>query len=101
MTYTYDPATDAGRVRLGLGDTNPASGIFSDAEIADFLARGGSIEGAVNEGLRTLMAAAAAKGDVARVAALREVLRLRGGEIPTVAVQWGGHIPTDDGYERP
>lgn len=101
MSFSYDPATDAGRVRRGLGDTHPSSGVFTDAEIAQLLTDGGSVDGAINEGLRVLMSAAAHKGDVARVAALREVLTLRGGEIPTVTPGWGGAVPTDDGYEPP
>lgn len=45
MDYTYDPATDGGRVRLLTSDTAVGSAdlrIFSDQEIAAFLAMAGS-----------------------------------------------------------
>ena len=101
MAFTYeDPAgSDRDAVRFGLGDTHPASGIFSDAEIAALLTTGGSVAGAINEGLRVLMVAAASKGDANRVAQLQQALTLRGGEVPTIAVTFGGNIPSDDGYE--
>jgi hypothetical protein len=37
MSFTYDPTTNAGLVRLLITDTNSASPIFSDAEISAFL----------------------------------------------------------------
>ena len=38
MSYTYDPTTDRGRVRLLVRDTDEKSYVFSDAEIDVFLA---------------------------------------------------------------
>lgn len=37
MTFTYDPATDAGRVRLLVADTVEQAPKFTDAEVATFL----------------------------------------------------------------
>lgn len=37
MAATYDPATDAGRVRTLIGDMNPDSAHFDDAAITSFL----------------------------------------------------------------
>lgn len=37
MAFTYDPATDAGKVRLLIADTDSVDFIFTDAEIAAFL----------------------------------------------------------------
>lgn len=37
MPITYDPTTDAGKVRLLIGDTADATAMFSDAEISAFL----------------------------------------------------------------
>lgn len=57
---TYDPATDRGRVRLLLGDTaveDAATRIFTDAEIAAFLAMGsGVVELAAARALRAIAA---------------------------------------------
>lgn len=41
MSFTYDPATAAGRVRLHLADTAEASAAFEDEEIDAFLALAG------------------------------------------------------------
>lgn len=38
MSFTYDPSTSAGRVRLLATDTDSNNAIFSDDEIAAFLA---------------------------------------------------------------
>ena len=37
MSFTYDPATDAGKVRLLISDTQDTNHIFEDTEIASFL----------------------------------------------------------------
>lgn len=41
MTFTYDPTTSAGRVRLLIGDTLGDGHLFEDAEIDAFLSLGG------------------------------------------------------------
>lgn len=42
MTFTYDPTTDRGRVRLLCRDTVEAAAVYEDAEIDAFLALGSS-----------------------------------------------------------
>ena len=37
LTFSYDPSTTIGRVRLNCQDTNQATAIFSDEEITAFL----------------------------------------------------------------
>jgi hypothetical protein len=37
VSFTYDPATDAGKVRLLISDTQDTNHIFEDTEIAAFL----------------------------------------------------------------
>jgi hypothetical protein len=51
VSFSYDPTTDAGRVRLLVADTIEQSPKFTDAEIATFLTIGGG---------RVLLAAAQA-----------------------------------------
>lgn len=46
MAWTYDLATDTGKVRLELGDSTEAGALLSDEEIAVFLEREGSVLGA-------------------------------------------------------
>lgn len=48
-TFTYDPATDIGRVRRYLGDTRADAAYFDDEEIAASLATHGNVGGAVYE----------------------------------------------------
>lgn len=48
-TFTYDPSTDRGMVRLLIADTRAESGIFTDAEVDAALSRQGTPEGAVYE----------------------------------------------------
>lgn len=47
--FTYDPATDIGRVRRYLGDTRAESAYFDDEEIQASLTVQGSVEGATWE----------------------------------------------------
>ncbi len=58
MPDTYDPSTDAGRVRLNITDTDVAGEhLFSDAEIAAFLAMaGGNVDLATARALLTTAA---------------------------------------------
>jgi hypothetical protein len=37
MSFTYDPSTDAGKVRLLISDTTSTGHIFEDAEIQSFM----------------------------------------------------------------
>jgi hypothetical protein len=57
VAFTYDPdlSTDRDRIRFRLRDTDPAHPFFSDAQIADLLADGGTYRRAVAEGARVLL----------------------------------------------
>jgi len=46
MAFTYDPATDRGKVRLLIGDTatqNPAAQLFNDDEVDAFMVMEGQV----------------------------------------------------------
>ena len=101
MAFTYDPTTNRGKVRLGLVDTHRSSSIFTDVEIDEFLADGGSVDGGINQGLRVLMAHASIRGDQKRVNAIRDTLRLRGGEMPEAQVTYPDKLPMDTGFDEP
>ncbi len=77
MAFTYDLETDAGQVRLLIPDNDSDNQIFSDAEIAAFLA----MPGVVGLTGATYRAAAAAVRTIARSEALRQkVMKTRGVE---------------------
>jgi hypothetical protein len=74
MSFTYDPTTEAGQVRLLIPDTDEDNQIFSDAEIAAFLVMPG-----VTGAGKVFRAAAAACGTIARSEALiQKVQETRG-----------------------
>lgn len=54
MTYTYDLATDRGRVRLQIPDHDEAALVFQDEEIDALLAIEASVSGAVALALETI-----------------------------------------------
>ena len=105
MATTYDISTDAGAVRLGIGDTGSGDAwVFDDAEIAYFLTKGGTVKGAQIEALRALLTAksyrvkrAAANGvsydDTAQLAGIKQALSLLGGDMPTATVTKTGPYP--------
>ena len=111
--FTYDTTTNRGKVRLKLSDTNTAAYGFEDAEIDLFLSEGGTVDKAVILGLRVLLVDAARRtkafsvpgasyNDSARVAGLKEALRMYGGDMPTVSVITPATQPYDTGYvEQP
>lgn len=60
MSFSYDASTTAGRVRLLIADTNAASYVFEDAEIAALLSiAGDEILLAAAQGLRSIAASKA------------------------------------------
>lgn len=101
MAFTFDLTTNRGKVRLGLADKRAETAWFTDAEIDHFLTTGGSVNEAINEGLRVLLAGHAAKGDTAKVAEIERALAMRGGSMPTVQIGEGNSLPTDDAYVWP
>lgn len=67
MTFTYDltaPVEDVSRVRFHLGDTNEATAIYSDEEIAFAIEEEGSWQGAVIGCIRGVLARLAGEPDM-------------------------------------
>lgn len=100
MAFTYDIATSRGKVRLGLADTQEATGIFTDAEIDHFLSVGGSVADAINEGLRQMARAHALRGDTARADAALAALAPTGGDLPTLSIVYPSALPMDQGFDE-
>lgn len=112
MAFTYTLSTDVGKVRLKLADTNSSAYAFEDAEISEFLDEGGSVNKAVALGIRSLLASKALRvkraslpgisyDDTAQVAALKDLLALYGGELPTVDVVSPDTVDYDSGFDDP
>lgn len=110
MAFTYDISTDRGRVRLYLSDTDSAAYVFEDDEIDYFLTRGGSVDGAVVEGARSLLASAARRtkyfqvqgvslDDRHQVSALNDLIGQFGGNVATVTVSGPTTHPFDEAFE--
>lgn len=87
--FTYDLATDIGKVRRNLRDTNETTAAFSDAEIQSFLDTEGSVNAATAAAIRVLHVAGGrfsriySKGDesedqTAGLAELREAITIFG-----------------------
>ena len=94
MAFTYDPSTQRGEVRLGIGDTSDAHPLFTDQEIDLAITRGVTTTGAIVLLLRTLKAAAAIRGESARVSAIDEVIASYN-EMPEVTVTEPAAQPFD------
>ena len=54
--FSYDPSTDAGKVRLLIPDNTEASYVFDDEEISVFLAMEGRVKRAAAMALETIAA---------------------------------------------
>jgi hypothetical protein len=73
MAWTFDPATDRGRVRLLIGDDDTSNQIFQDASIDAFLGlEGGEVK---------LGAAAALEAIAAKQALIQKVMKV--GDVTT------------------
>ena len=83
MSFTYDPTSDRGKVRLLLGDTDTATTanqIFSDAEIDAFLSiENSEVYAAAATGCESLAAAATHSAIVIRAG---RILDLDRGKVP-------------------
>lgn len=55
LDFTYDPLTDIGEIRLLIRDKDPKDFAFTDAEIRAMLTRGGSVAGAMQRILTSLL----------------------------------------------
>lgn len=111
MAFTYDLSTDRGLLRLELGDTDASAYIFEDAEIDQFLTRGGSVTGGTRAAIQVLLTSRAYRikratsmgvtiDDTAQVRELQALLAMLGGPLtlPSVTVTFPGRLPSDPGY---
>lgn len=119
MSFTYTLSTNLGKIRLKLADTGgvapggTATGgfAFEDEELQIFLDEGGTVDKAVGLAARSLLADAARRerafklpgleyDDTGRVAALKELIKLYGAELPTVTIRCP-QIESDTGFVDP
>ncbi len=112
MAFTYDITTDRGRVRFNLGDTDSAAYWFEDAEVDQMITDEGSVGDATAACLRALLASKGlrmkkfsvqglAYDDTAQLSALKDLLSLYGGDLPTLATPSTALLPMDAGYVEP
>lgn len=117
--FTYDVATDRGKVRLYLGDSKEKTAWFTDAEIDVFLDEAGSVNGAICLAANALLADRARRArswsgtgpdgqpmaydDTAQVAALQALIESRGGlpskTYPQASVLMPAPLPMDDAFD--
>lgn len=118
MSFTYLLSNNNGKVRLKLADTGgvapggtATSYGFEDEEIAELLSEGGSVDGAVALGLRSLLVDAARRerafklpgldyDDKGRVAGIKAALELYPGGLPVASVACPV-LAHDSGYTDP
>lgn len=111
MAFTYDLSTDAGKVRLRIGDTDSAAYAFEDTEIAYFVTTGGTVTAAARLAVQTLMASKATRikrfslpgtsyDDTAQMAALQTLWLSLGGGMATATVFLPDPHPFDEAYDR-
>lgn len=120
MSFTYVLATDIGKVRRKLADTGgvapgataTAGYAWEDEEITSALTEMGSVNGAVGELARNLLADAARRqrsfslpgmnyDDRGRVAGLKTLIEMYGAEMPTVSVRMPAPTAFDTGFTDP
>ena len=112
MAFTYDITTPRGRVRFNLADTDSGAYVFEDAEIDQMLSTEGDAAGATVACIRALLADRGRRAkrfsmqglsldDTAQIQALRELLALYGGDLPSVAIVMPDLLPMDQGFDEP
>lgn len=112
MAFTYDITTARGRIRFNLGDTDPAAYWFEDAEIDQMYQDEGGVDSGTAACLRALLASKGlrmkkfgvqglAYDDTAQLDALRDLLALYGGDLPTLATPSTALLPMDSGFIEP
>lgn len=112
MAFTYDISTDRGRLRLNLADTDSSAYVFEDEELDVLLAEASSVADATGAALRVLLADRARRAkrfamqglsldDTAQIAALKDLLSLYGGDLPTVQSVLPALLPSDEGFVEP
>jgi len=114
VTFSYDPTTNIGRVRLRIMDTRPEDQFFSDEELTALIADAGSWRGAVAEAARVLLMRIGRfarnfsneDGSTDETAAAQYLQALiaeyasQGPILPTVAVSTLGLAPSDRYFRR-
>jgi hypothetical protein len=112
VAFTYDITTPRGRVRFNLADTDSGAYVFEDAEIDQMLSTEGDAAGATVACIRALLADRGRRAkrfsmqglsldDTAQIQALRELLALYGGDLPSVAIVMPDLLPMDQGFDEP
>lgn len=112
MAFTFDTSTDRGKVRRNIGDGDSAAYWYEDTEIDNALSEGGSVVAATVILLRGLLASKSIRAkratvhgvsfdDTAQLDAIRSLLSMYGGDIPTAAVQMGSRMDFDSGFIDP
>lgn len=102
MAFTYDGTlgTDLAKTRFGIGDTNAAHPVYTDAEVNQFISDGGSVAGGIAEALKHQKRIAAWRGDSARVSGIDEALALTSADMPTLTVNMPALLPMDEGFDE-
>lgn len=67
MAWTYDLATDTGKIRLRIQDTTSTAALFSDEEIAYFVSIEGAVDLAAAMAFETLAARTAAQPESEKI----------------------------------
>ena len=112
MAFTYDNSTNRGLVRFNLADTDSSAYTFEDAEIDRMLSLEGTVEAATAACLRVLLADRGRRAkrfsmqglsldDTAQIQAIRDLLSLYGGDLPSLAITLPALLPMDQGFEEP
>ena len=114
MTFSYDPTTNIGRVRLRIMDTRPEDQFFSDEELTALITDAGCWRGAVAEAARVLLMRVGRfarnfsneDGSTDETAAAQYLQALiteyaaQGPILPTLAVSALGLAPSDRYFRR-
>lgn len=114
MAFTYDLATNIGKVRLKLTDTREEAAWFTDAEVQAALDEGGSVNKAVVYLARVLLMDRARRSakwandegshdDTATIGALNMLIDQYGGtgdNLPSVSITFPALLPMDAGYSE-
>ena len=110
MSFTYDPTTQIGLIRLRLADTVEAYAFLSDEEIQAQITDTGSTNGATVACARSILALLARRvrrvgdkdksyDDTKQIDAMKCVIEQYGGtSLPTVQVSGPSSLPSDADY---
>jgi len=111
VSFSYDNtlADNVSKVRFNLADKNSAAYVFEDEEITATVTAQGTVADATVALILVLIADRARRtkkfaveglslDDTAQIAALKDLLSLYGGGLPTFAVIDPARLPMDEGY---